>query len=99
MCPRLPYGETWDFPSPLMGEGQGEGATLQDSPLPLAPSHEGREEKHFLSPTLPNGRVVSPWWERDRVRGLSASPQGSVNRSHSSDSCFIILPASPARKV
>ena len=34
-----------DFPSPLMGEGQGEGAAPQASPLPLAPSHQGREEK------------------------------------------------------
>jgi len=28
-----------------MGEGQGEGATPQSDPLPLAPSHKGREEK------------------------------------------------------
>src|SRR5262249_7754868 len=32
-------------PSPLMGEGKGEGVTPQDSPLPLTPSHEGRGEK------------------------------------------------------
>jgi hypothetical protein len=39
---------TLNVPSPLMGEGQGEGVTPQGSPLPLAPSHEGREEKKPL---------------------------------------------------
>jgi hypothetical protein len=38
-------------PSPLMGEGQGEGAAPQRSPLPLTPSRQGREETAF-SPSL-----------------------------------------------
>jgi hypothetical protein len=33
---------------PLRGEGQGEGAAPQGVPLPLAPSHKGREEKVAL---------------------------------------------------
>jgi hypothetical protein len=35
-----------------LGEGQGEGAALQGDPLPLAPSHKGREEKSYFYPLM-----------------------------------------------
>src|SRR5262249_30930272 len=38
------------FPSPSMGEGQGEGVAPQGGPLPLAPSRQGREEKQLSFP-------------------------------------------------
>src|SRR5262245_60912167 len=51
-------------PSPLVGKGQDGGATLQVNPLPLTPSHKGREEKK-LPPAIPNCRVISLHGERE----------------------------------
>jgi ergothioneine biosynthesis protein EgtB len=73
---------TRDFPSPLMGEGQGEGATPQGRPLPLTPSHQGREDKHASAlPLDPNCRVLSP--------------PGEGGISPSSDQGMIMVPAGP----
>ena len=45
-CTALWHSGT-NFPSPLIGEGQGEdelGTSCAGDPLPLAPSHKGRED-------------------------------------------------------
>jgi len=77
---------TRDFPSPLMGEGQGEGVALQGSPLPLAPFHKGREEKQASAlPRCPNCRVVSAQREREEsdVRHVysSSSSRPKIRRT------------------
>ena len=89
-------------PSPLVGEGWGEGDSAPAVPLPLAPSRQGRENK-----TRP--RPSSPSPSTGEGRGAASSPSPLAGEgwgegdSASADACAlgvvdVPLPLAPSRQ-
>jgi len=73
----IPVGHVKRVPSPLMGEGQGEGdfefvAVGENFPLPLTPSHQGRGKKILVPGQLPLQFVL------DGLRPLLSDPERRI---------------------